>query len=77
MYACLGERTGMLPQLSETAWALLGVLHRARQGGPRPPAGFFEEYAELRARGLVAEVPASQPQINEAGEAALRERYGL
>jgi hypothetical protein len=66
----------MLPQLSEPAWALLGVLHRARHGGPQPPAGFVEEYAELRKRRLVVDTPARETQINDAGEAALHERYG-
>ena len=56
--------------ISETAWALLIVLHRAAQGGPRPPAGFSDEYAELEAHGFVR-----KQWITEKGEEALRERH--
>ena len=55
--------------ISDTAWALLIVLHRAAQGGPRPPAGFIDEYAELEAHGF-----ARNRWITEQGEEALRER---
>jgi hypothetical protein len=61
----------LIPNLSPAAWALLGVLHRASQGGPQAPAIEFDgEYAELRGAGLVA---TSHPVITEAGEEALRE----
>jgi hypothetical protein len=63
----------VIPKLSATSWALLGVLHRASHGGPRAPAGFLEEYAELRARNFVDD--SNPPAITEAGEAALQEYF--
>ena len=59
---------GRVPQLSDEAWALLGLLYRARRG--RAPQGFRDAYKELRTNGLV-EVRT----ITEAGEAALRQKY--
>jgi hypothetical protein len=55
--------------ISETAWALLIALHRAALGGPRLPAGFSDEYAELESCVL-----AGNRWITEKGEEALDER---
>ena len=43
----------MVPALSDEAWALLGVLHRAISGGPPAPLGFETAYAQLQEHGLV------------------------
>lgn len=56
--------------LSDEAWALLGMLHRANNGGPRPPVGFGNSYAELQVQGL-----ALANGITGKGDEALRERY--
>ena len=43
----------MVPKLSEEAWALLGMLHRASSGGPAAPAAGFETaLAELQRSGF-------------------------
>ena len=60
----------MVPKLSDEAWALLGILHRASHGGPRAPAGFADGYAELRQHGLVL-----GNAITDEGEAVLSARY--
>ena len=60
----------MVPALSEEAWALLGMLHRALNGGPRAPEGFKESYAELQGHGF-----ALGTAITDKGETALRERF--
>jgi len=41
--------------LSDIAWALLRMLYRSAQGGPRPPSGaqFQEAYRELEGGGLI------------------------
>jgi hypothetical protein len=56
------------PKLSDEAWALLGLLYRARRG--RAPQGFREAYKELRANGLV-----EANTITEKGEATMRDKY--
>ena len=56
----------MIPNLSDEAWALLGLLYRGRRRTP----GFRESYEELRAHGL-----AEENKITEKGEAALRDKY--
>ena len=60
----------MVPKLSEEAWALLGILHRANQGDPRSPVSLEKAYAELQAQGLGFGLI-----ITSKGEEALRERY--
>lgn len=57
----------MTPKLSDEAWALLGLLYRARR---RAQQGFREAYQELRAHGLV-----EANTITEKGEATLRDKY--
>jgi hypothetical protein len=57
----------VFPQLSEEAWALLGLLHRK---GTRVLEGFESAYAELRANALM-----NGNTISERGEAVLRARY--
>ena len=57
----------MIPKLSDEAWALLGLLYRARR---RAPQGFREAYKELLAHGL-----AEADKITEKGEATLRDKY--
>ena len=64
------EANTMVPKLSDEAWALLGIIHRASHGGPLAPAGFVSAYAELQAHRL-----AFGLIITSKGEAALRERY--
>jgi hypothetical protein len=61
-----------MANLSPTAWALLGILHRSSNGGPRAPDGFVEEYAELRALHLVEPLLRV---ITDSGEAALRDYF--
>jgi hypothetical protein len=65
----------MIPELSEEAWASLGILHRADHGGPLAPNGFAIAYAELKERGFAVQVAPYQMKITEAGEVVLRERY--
>ena len=60
----------MVPHLSDEAWALLGVIHRASHGGRLASAGFEHAYPELQANGL-----ALGMIITRKGEAALRSRY--
>lgn len=60
----------MGPELSEEAWALLGVLHRASTGGPAPPAGFEKAYAELQSQGFTR-----GGVITSEGDEAWRERF--
>jgi hypothetical protein len=57
----------VVPQLSDDAWALLGLLHRK---GTQLLKGFEAASAELRANGLI-----DGHRINEKGHAALRARY--
>ena len=64
------EVSRVVPELSDEAWALLGMIHRASHGGPVAPAGFEQAYAELQAQGL-----AFGAIITSQGEAALRARY--
>ena len=63
--------------LSPTAWALLRLLHRAQRGGPPPIRGSFveDEYAELRANGLIERVGRKHAYLTEAGESALCDLY--
>jgi hypothetical protein len=65
----------MVPVLSPTAWALLGLLHRSAHGGPAAPRGFEEENAELRRNGLAMKNALGEMQITGEGEAALRKRF--
>ena len=59
------------PELSEEAWALLGVLHRASSGGPgAPDTGFEKALAELQGHGL-----AHGRAITSKGADAWRERF--
>ena len=60
----------MVPKLSEEAWALLGMLHRAASGGPSAPVGFANSYAELQSHGF-----ALGKAITDKGDEALRERF--
>lgn len=60
----------MIPKLSDEAWALLGMLHRASHGGPRAPAGFADGYAELQRNGF-----AIGNAITDEGEAVLSARF--
>lgn len=60
----------MVPKLSDEAWALLGMLHRANHGGPRAPTGFADAYADLRGHGF-----ALGNAITDKGDEALRERF--
>lgn len=60
----------MVPALSEEAWALLGLLHRAASGGPPAPAGFEDSYAELQGHGF-----ALGKAITNKGDEVLRERF--
>lgn len=62
----------MVPKLSDEAWALLGLLHRAASGGPPAPAGFENSYAELRSHGF-----ALGNAITDKGDEALRERFSI
>ena len=64
----------MALEMSPGAWALLGMMHRARQGGPEAPRGFILEYGELQANALIVRV-GSRIVITEKGETALRERF--
>jgi hypothetical protein len=61
-----------LPELSPTAWALLGTLHRATRGGPVAPLGALSDYAELQAHELIKRVRHSMVPT-EKGETALHE----
>ena len=65
-----------LPEMSPTAWALLGVLHRATRGGPVAPVGSLGAYAELQAHDLIKRVRHSMV-LTEKGETALHEREHL
>ena len=60
----------MIPNLSDEAWALLGMLHRTANNGPRAPEGFKESYAELQRHGF-----ALGNAITDKGDEALRERF--
>jgi hypothetical protein len=60
----------VLPQLSDEAWALLGILHRAASGGVEAPLGFENSYAELQGHGLVL-----GRAITEEGVEAIHERF--
>jgi hypothetical protein len=60
----------MVPNLSEEAWALLGMLHRANNGGPPAPVGFENSYAELQGHGF-----ALGNAITDKGDEVLRERF--
>jgi hypothetical protein len=60
----------MVPKLSDEAWALLGMLHRAVSGGPPAPLGFENSYAELQSHGF-----ALGNTITDKGDQALRERF--
>ena len=60
----------MVSALSDEAWALLGMLHRAKNGGPRAPEGFKESYAELQNHGF-----ALGNAITAKGDEALRELF--
>jgi hypothetical protein len=64
----LGGR--VLPQLSDEAWALLGMLHRAASGGPPAPEGFKDAYAELQRHGF-----ALGNAITDKGKEAIHERF--
>lgn len=64
----------VVPEMSPGAWALLGMLHRAKHGGPPAPNGFILEYGELQANALIVRV-GSKLMITEKGESALRERF--
>ena len=59
------------PDLTELAWALLGMLHRHNQGGPRPPSGrpFEDAYRELEKAGLL-----DNGRLTSQGENALYAR---
>ena len=60
----------MVPTLSDEAWALLGVLYRASKGGPAPPDGFEQAYAELQRHDL-----ARGKAITSQGIEAWREHF--
>jgi hypothetical protein len=60
----------VIPELSDEAWALLGMLHRTNNGGPPAPAGFENAYAELQRHGF-----ALGNAITDKGDEALRERF--
>ena len=63
----------MSEDLSDLAWALLRMLHRCAQGGPKPPTGypFTDVYRELETQGLAAD-----GQLTKRGELVLYKRYG-
>ena len=63
-------RVAILVTLSDEAWALLGMLHRAASGGPPAPDGFKNSYTELQAHGF-----AVGNVITDKGDEALRERF--
>jgi len=65
------------PDLSSTAWALLGLLHRSSHGGPDAPGGFEDECADLRANHLAMRNAQGVMQITADGETALRGRFEL
>ena len=60
----------MVPNLTDEAWALLGMLHRAAAGGPPAPLGFENSYAELQHHGFVV-----GKAITDKGDEVLRERF--
>ena len=65
----------MVTDLSDEAWALLGMLHRAFHGGPPSPDGFVDAYSELHALGLATLVTPYKFQITDAGERAVEEHF--
>jgi hypothetical protein len=64
--------TSTSEQVSDLGFALLRMMHRAMQGGPRLPAGapFTDAYRELEARGL-----AVNGELTLQGENLLYQRY--
>jgi len=70
----LGDTPAPLPDVSETAVALLGLLHKARVGGQPPPTGLESAYKELMAHGL-ATINDHRPLITVDGERVLRARF--
>jgi hypothetical protein len=59
----------MIPELSEKAWAILGIFYLAGRGGLRGPDGFGQAFRELRAHGLL-----EANTITKKGEASVREK---
>ena len=58
--------------VSDMGMALLRMLHRSAQGGPKPPSGatFTDAYRELESLGL-----AANGEITLQGENLLYKRY--
>lgn len=68
------QEATVAPEISPAAVALLGVLHRAKHGGPPPPGGMDTEYNELLTFGLATFI-GNRPFITIDGERALREHF--
>ena len=60
----------MTPKLSDEAWALLGMLSRAKSAGLAAPLGFENAYAELRGHGY-----ALGNVITDKGDELFRARF--
>jgi len=58
--------------LSDEAWALLGILHRADTGGPYPLLGFEQAYGELQAGHLAATDTSGRKRVTPEGGEALK-----